>query len=94
MSGPSGGWIATYGDEEFARSTERVRGAGGDRLAAVGAGEPTVARMREAFRRATTFEWMFRNAARGGDPTAPNRVQGSGTGVSRKTGMTRSVRRW
>ncbi|MFE1165815.1 TenA family protein [Nocardiopsis sp. NPDC058789] len=58
---PYGDWIAAYGDEEFARSTEQVRSIA-DRLAA-GAGEATVTRMREAFRRATTYEWMFWDAA-------------------------------
>ncbi|GAA1462619.1 thiaminase II [Nocardiopsis exhalans] len=58
---PYGEWIATYGDEEFARSTEQVK-AIADRLAE-GAGEATVARMREAFVRATAYEWMFWDAA-------------------------------
>ncbi|WP_017583777.1 thiaminase II [Nocardiopsis valliformis] len=58
---PYGEWIATYGDEEFARSTEQVK-AIADRLAE-GAGEATVARMREAFVRATNYEWMFWDAA-------------------------------
>lgn len=58
---PYGEWIATYADEEFARSTERVK-AVADRLADRSDG-PTVAGMREAFVRATTYEWMFWEAA-------------------------------
>lgn len=91
MSGPFGGWTATYGDDEFARCTERAR-AIADRLAE-GSGESTVARMREAFRRATTFEWMFWDGPGVRRPGGTGR-QGSGSAVSRKTGMTRSVRRW
>jgi thiaminase (transcriptional activator TenA) len=58
---PYGDWIATYADEEFAKATEQVK-AIADRLAAR-ADEFTVQRMREAFLRATTYEWMFWDAA-------------------------------
>lgn len=58
---PYGDWIATYADEEFAQATEQVKTIA-DRLAER-ADEFTVARMREAFTRATTYEWMFWDAA-------------------------------
>ena len=58
---PYGEWIATYADEEFARATERVK-AIADQLAERADGT-TVAGMREAFVRATTYEWMFWDAA-------------------------------
>lgn len=60
-SHPYGDWIATYADEEFARSTEQVKSIA-DRLASR-ADDFTVTRMREAFLRATTYEWMFWDAA-------------------------------
>lgn len=56
-----GDWIATYADEEFAASTQQVK-AIADRLADR-ADDFTVSRMREAFLRATTYEWMFWDAA-------------------------------
>ncbi|MBB4932225.1 thiaminase II [Lipingzhangella halophila] len=58
---PYGDWISTYADEEFAKATEQARGIA-DRLAAR-ADTATVQRMREAFIRATTYEWMFWDAA-------------------------------
>lgn len=58
---PYGDWIATYSDEEFAQATEQVK-AITDRLAAR-SDEFTVGRMRKAFTRATTYEWMFWDAA-------------------------------
>lgn len=58
---PYAEWIGTYADEEFAKATERVRIIA-DRLAAR-ADTATVERMREAFTRATTYEWMFWDAA-------------------------------
>ncbi|WP_239647118.1 thiaminase II [Nocardiopsis salina] len=58
---PYGEWIATYADEDFAEATEQAK-AIADRQATA-ADAATVARMREAFSRATTYEWMFWDAA-------------------------------
>ncbi|WP_236541542.1 thiaminase II [Spiractinospora alimapuensis] len=58
---PYADWIATYADEDFAKATEQVKTIA-DRLADR-ADDFTVSRMREAFLRATTYEWMFWDAA-------------------------------
>lgn len=58
---PYGEWIAAYADEEFAQATEQAKAIAGRRAAA--ADRVTVARMREAFHRSTTYEWMFWDAA-------------------------------
>ncbi|MDA2814404.1 TenA family protein [Nocardiopsis sp. RSe5-2] len=58
---PYGDWISTYADEAFAESTRKaceITDAIAGRSDA-----PTVARMREAFARATTYEWKFWDAA-------------------------------
>jgi len=58
---PYADWISTYGDPEFAASTEQARQIL-DRLAAHS--DPvTVDRMRKAFVTASRYEWMFWDAA-------------------------------
>lgn len=58
---PYGEWIATYADEAFAAATERAKSTV-DRLAAT-ADPATLDRMHRAFSTATTWEWMFWDAA-------------------------------
>ncbi|MFJ2743007.1 thiaminase II [Streptomyces sp. NPDC087440] len=58
---PYGDWIGTYADEEFEASTEQARGIV-NRLADQ-ADPATRARMRTAFSTASTWEWMFWDAA-------------------------------
>lgn len=58
---PYGDWIGMYADPAFAEETLQAR-AIIDRVAE-GASEATRARMREAFVRASTYEWMFWDAA-------------------------------
>ena len=58
---PYGDWVGTYGDPAFTASTVAARTIL-DRVADQ-AGEPTRARMREAFTMATRYEWMFWDAA-------------------------------
>ncbi|WP_168583148.1 TenA family protein [Gephyromycinifex aptenodytis] len=58
---PYADWISTYADEEFAAST-RTAIAIIDRLAQENS-EQVRTRMREAFRQASQFEWMFWDAA-------------------------------
>jgi thiaminase/transcriptional activator TenA len=58
---PYADWISTYGDPEFAASTERAKQIL-DRLAAQ-ADPATVERMHEAFATASRYEWMFWDAA-------------------------------
>ncbi|WP_052466188.1 TenA family protein [Mobilicoccus massiliensis] len=57
---PYGDWIATYADEQFAEDTRAAR-AIVDRLAEENS-ESVRARMLEAFRHASRFEWMFWDA--------------------------------
>jgi thiaminase/transcriptional activator TenA len=58
---PYADWIGTYGDPEFAASTEQARQIL-DRVAAQ-ADPSTVDRMHEAFATASRYEWMFWDAA-------------------------------
>ncbi|MEU6765692.1 thiaminase II [Streptomyces sp. NPDC046853] len=58
---PYGDWIATYADEEFEAATEHARQIV-NRLADQ-ADPATRARMRTAFTTASTWEWMFWDAA-------------------------------
>jgi len=58
---PYADWVSTYGDPEFAASTERAKQIL-DRLAAQ-ADPATVQRMHEAFATASRYEWMFWDAA-------------------------------
>ncbi|MEU6123900.1 thiaminase II [Streptomyces sp. NPDC047123] len=58
---PYGDWIGTYADEEFEAATERARQVV-NRLADQ-ADPGTRARMRTAFTTASTWEWMFWDAA-------------------------------
>ena len=58
---PYADWVSTYGDPEFAASTERAKQIL-DRLAAQ-ADPATVERMHEAFATASRYEWMFWDAA-------------------------------
>jgi thiaminase (transcriptional activator TenA) len=58
---PYADWISTYGDPEFAASTEKAKQVL-DSLAAQ-ADPATVARMHEAFATASRYEWMFWDAA-------------------------------
>lgn len=58
---PYGDWIGTYGDPDFAAATGKARSLV-DRLAEQ-ADAGTVARMHQAFHRATRYEWMFWDAA-------------------------------
>jgi thiaminase/transcriptional activator TenA len=58
---PYADWISTYGDPEFAASTEQAKQIL-DRLAAQ-ADPATVERMHETFSTASRYEWMFWDAA-------------------------------
>jgi thiaminase/transcriptional activator TenA len=58
---PYGDWIATYSDEAFAASTERVREIADG--AAAASDPTTVVRMQAAFEMSSRYEWMFWDAA-------------------------------
>jgi thiaminase (transcriptional activator TenA) len=58
---PYADWISTYGDADFAASTEQARQIL-DRCAAQ-ADPSTVERMHQAFTTASRYEWMFWDAA-------------------------------
>lgn len=58
---PYADWVSTYADEEFAESTRQAI-AIIDRIAEENS-EQVRTRMREAFRHASQFEWMFWDAA-------------------------------